>query len=157
MTTCLPFSRCAGLCTRSSWRPRRCARTPGLFAIIAMISSNQCMRGRCCSVVHVWLSVPVLLLILQTLIEGYRLGDPLKDGTTLGPLALPQAPAFLHNQVLDAVAKVRLKYEGGSGVALCALVPFCLPSPVPVLHTSGTLAIVSVSCMCGCAGMFSCI
>jgi acyl-CoA reductase-like NAD-dependent aldehyde dehydrogenase len=47
-------------------------------------------------------------------IEAYKLGNPLAEGTSLGPVALPQAPAFLHDQVKEAVALGARLLTGGA-------------------------------------------
>lgn len=37
------------------------------------------------------------------LVNAYKLGDPFKEETTMGPLTLPQAPEILKNQIEDAI------------------------------------------------------
>jgi len=37
------------------------------------------------------------------LLQSYKLGDPFVEGTTLGPMAQPDAPEFIHRQVQSAV------------------------------------------------------
>ena len=46
--------------------------------------------------------------------RDYVLGDPLDAATTMGPMALPQAPAFLLKQVAEAVAAGATLHCGGS-------------------------------------------
>ena len=49
----------------------------------------------------------------KALIERYSLGDPLAKATSLGPMALPTATAFLKGQVEDAVRKGARVLTGG--------------------------------------------
>ena len=48
------------------------------------------------------------------LTKGYVMGDPMSATTTLGPMATPDAPAFLAEQVEDAVSKGARLLTGGS-------------------------------------------
>ena len=53
----------------------------------------------------------------RELIEAYTLGDPLDPDTTMGPLASPTAPAFLQDQVDDALARGSRLVAGGKLLA----------------------------------------
>ncbi len=48
------------------------------------------------------------------MVKGYKLGDPLVKGTSMGPIALPQTPAFLASVVSDASAKGAKVLVGGA-------------------------------------------
>jgi len=48
------------------------------------------------------------------LVRAYKLGNPLDEATTLGPMALREAPAFLEGQVTDATRKGARLLCGGS-------------------------------------------
>ena len=52
------------------------------------------------------------------LVRAYRLGDPTDPATTMGPLAQPGSPEFLHGQVRDAVAKGARLLCGGEPTAV---------------------------------------
>jgi len=47
------------------------------------------------------------------LLAEYRLGDPLLESTTMGPLASRAAPAFLQRQVDDATSRGARLLVGG--------------------------------------------
>lgn len=47
------------------------------------------------------------------LVRAYRLGDPKDDATTMGPMATPEAPAFLAQQIAEARAKGGRVIGGG--------------------------------------------
>lgn len=62
----------------------------------------------CCAIERVYVHETVheeFVARALELVRAYRLGDPRDGATSLGPLALPSAPAFLRGQVLDATAK----------------------------------------------------
>jgi acyl-CoA reductase-like NAD-dependent aldehyde dehydrogenase len=61
----------------------------------------------CCAVERVYVHRSLYDRFLEAALEtmrGYVLGDPLADGTTLGPMAQPTQPAFIDAQVAQAVA-----------------------------------------------------
>ena len=51
---------------------------------------------------------------IVALAKGYVLGDPMAPATTLGPMATPDAPTFLADQVQEAVSKGARLLTGGS-------------------------------------------
>ena len=69
----------------------------------------------CCAVERVYVHRNVYEAFIEraeAIMRRYRLGDPLDEGTTMGPLASSQAPDFLDRQVADAVATGRTGYSG---------------------------------------------
>ncbi len=48
------------------------------------------------------------------LVKKYELGDPMEPSTTMGPMAQPNQPAFLHAQVEQAIAKGARVLHGGA-------------------------------------------
>jgi acyl-CoA reductase-like NAD-dependent aldehyde dehydrogenase len=59
----------------------------------------------CCAVERVYVEAPLYDRFVEAavaLARGYRMGDPLAEGTNLGPMALPGAPALLRAQVEEA-------------------------------------------------------
>lgn len=70
----------------------------------------------CCGIERVYVARPLYAKFLEAAkaaIEAYRIGDPMLDTTTLGPVALPQATSFLHDQVKEARAKGARVLTGG--------------------------------------------
>jgi acyl-CoA reductase-like NAD-dependent aldehyde dehydrogenase len=62
----------------------------------------------CCAVERVYVHESVLAAFLEkakSALKQYRMGDPLDERTTLGPLARSEAVGFLEKQVEDAVAR----------------------------------------------------
>ncbi len=51
-------------------------------------------------------------------VQAYRLGDPLDEATTMGPLAQPEAPAFLAGQVEEAGRRGAQVLIGGEPLAV---------------------------------------
>lgn len=51
------------------------------------------------------------------LVQAYKLGNPLDEATTMGPLALPSAPGMLAAQVVDATTKGARLLCGGEATA----------------------------------------
>eukprot|EP01126_Amoeba_proteus_P040537 TRINITY_DN4327_c0_g1_i3.p1 TRINITY_DN4327_c0_g1~~TRINITY_DN4327_c0_g1_i3.p1 ORF type:complete len:479 (+),score=74.83 TRINITY_DN4327_c0_g1_i3:102-1538(+) len=50
------------------------------------------------------------------IVKAYSLGDPMSAETTLGPMALPTAPAFLQHQVSEALSKGASLLTGGQPI-----------------------------------------
>ncbi len=71
----------------------------------------------CCGIERVYVEAPVYDRVVEGIVEktrGYVLGDPTAEGTTIGPLAQPGAPAFLEGQVADAKQRgARILVGGG--------------------------------------------
>src|SRR5262249_2086064 len=74
----------------------------------------------CCAVERVYAHRAVhddLVRRMRGHLEAYRLGDPLDEATTLGPLASPQALDVLEAQVADAVGRGARLVLGGRRLA----------------------------------------
>lgn len=72
----------------------------------------------CCGVERIYVHDSKYDQFVETakgLFESYTLGDPFDSATSLGPMALPAAPAFLDSHVKDAVAK-GAKQLTGNGI-----------------------------------------
>jgi len=62
----------------------------------------------CCAIERIYVHRSVyseFLNLALPLVKAYNLGDPLHSSTTLGPMAQPDAPKFLSEQITDAVQK----------------------------------------------------
>jgi len=71
----------------------------------------------CCAIERVYVHRDLYQPFLEkaaSLVAEYRLGDPLEDATTMGPLASAKAPAFLQDQVDDAVDRGARLLIGGT-------------------------------------------
>lgn len=74
----------------------------------------------CCAVERVYVHRSVhdeFVDRVRTVLEGYRMGDPLDEQTTLGPLAIRAALPVLERQVEDAVAQGARLVLGGRRAA----------------------------------------
>lgn len=74
----------------------------------------------CCAVERVYVHRSVhdeFVDRARRVLEGYRMGDPLDEATTLGPLAIRASLSFLERQVEDAVAQGAHLLLGGERVA----------------------------------------
>ncbi|NOY42257.1 MAG: aldehyde dehydrogenase family protein [Planctomycetes bacterium] len=70
----------------------------------------------CCAIERVYVHQDVYNAFLekaQKALMAYQLGDPLDESTTMGPLASRSAPAFLQQQVDEAVARGARLLLGG--------------------------------------------
>lgn len=70
----------------------------------------------CCAVERVYVHqdlYPQFLERAAAVLSEYRLGNPLEDGITMGPLASRSAPKFLQGQVEDAVRRGARLLVGG--------------------------------------------
>lgn len=71
----------------------------------------------CCAIERVYVHEDVHEEFMAAALEevrAYRLGDPMDEATTMGPLALPSAPSFLQAQVDDAISKGARLLCGGT-------------------------------------------
>lgn len=71
----------------------------------------------CCSVERIYVEAPLYDRFLEAAVafaEGYKLGDPKVEGTTMGPMAQPNAPEFLKSQVEEAEAQHARVLTGGA-------------------------------------------
>lgn len=69
----------------------------------AMYNSGQC----CCGIERIYVAQPLFDQFVEkavALVRDYRLGDPLDQNTTLGPMAQVRFANLIRNQVSDAVA-----------------------------------------------------
>eukprot|EP00301_Raphidiophrys_heterophryoidea_P001349 c10656_g1_i2.p1 GENE.c10656_g1_i2~~c10656_g1_i2.p1 ORF type:complete len:402 (-),score=105.15 c10656_g1_i2:164-1369(-) len=70
----------------------------------------------CCAVERVYVHHSLYSRFIErakALIEEYAIGDPLQSSTSMGPMALPTAPAFLQAQVQNAIAQGAKLITGG--------------------------------------------
>ncbi|MBX3178485.1 MAG: aldehyde dehydrogenase family protein [Candidatus Hydrogenedentes bacterium] len=61
----------------------------------------------CCAIERIYVEAPVYDRFVESYaaaVRAYVVGDPMAEGTTIGPLASKGAPAFLTQQVTEAVA-----------------------------------------------------
>ncbi|MEE4189168.1 MAG: aldehyde dehydrogenase family protein, partial [Roseobacter sp.] len=68
----------------------------------AMFNSGQC----CCGIERIYLHEDIYDAFLEkavTIVEGYKLGDPLDPETTLGPMAQPRFADLVRAQTAEAV------------------------------------------------------
>lgn len=89
-----------------------------LAATVAGVVDGACYNAgqSCCAVERVYVHESVhdeFLERAEPLIAAYRTGDPLDEGTTLGPLASASALPFLEGQVGEAVAAGARLVHGG--------------------------------------------
>eukprot|EP00008_Paramoeba_atlantica_P005143 CAMPEP_0201484032 /NCGR_PEP_ID=MMETSP0151_2-20130828/8215_1 /ASSEMBLY_ACC=CAM_ASM_000257 /TAXON_ID=200890 /ORGANISM="Paramoeba atlantica, Strain 621/1 / CCAP 1560/9" /LENGTH=475 /DNA_ID=CAMNT_0047867479 /DNA_START=84 /DNA_END=1511 /DNA_ORIENTATION=+ len=71
----------------------------------------------CCGIERVYCHKDVYEKFLELalpIVQGYKLGDPMSKETTMGPMAQPNAPGFLQEQVSRAVEKGARLLCGGS-------------------------------------------
>lgn len=86
---------------------------------VAGVVDGACYNAgqSCCSVERVYVHesiYPQFLERAQVLVNAYRLGDPLDEATTMGPLASASKPAFLTSHVEEAVERGARVLAGGS-------------------------------------------
>jgi acyl-CoA reductase-like NAD-dependent aldehyde dehydrogenase len=70
----------------------------------------------CCAIERVYVHQDLYERFLEralSVLNEYRLGDPLEESTTMGPLASREAPKFLRSQVEDATARGARVLAGG--------------------------------------------
>lgn len=76
------------------------------FAVENLVDGAFYNAGQsCCGVERIYVHRGLYDRFVEAavrLVGSYRLGDPLEESTTLGPMAQPEAPAFLEAQVEDA-------------------------------------------------------
>jgi acyl-CoA reductase-like NAD-dependent aldehyde dehydrogenase len=87
------------------------------FAVEQIIDGACYNAGQsCCAVERVYVHQARYREFLdraKSLLKQYRLGDPLDEKTTMGPLASREAPRFLESQVNDAVRRGARLLLGG--------------------------------------------
>jgi len=86
-----------------------CADAPFDFAVANCVDGAFFNAGQsCCAIERIYVDRAIYDRFVEAfaaLVRQYVPGDPLDDATTLGPLASPRAPAFLAEQVADAVRR----------------------------------------------------
>ncbi len=87
-----------------------CADAPFAFAVANTADGALYNAGQsCCAVERIYVEQAIYDKFLEAYVAETRayavLGDPLSEKTTLGPMATKSAPAFLAEQVRDAVAR----------------------------------------------------
>jgi len=98
--------------------PAYVAEDADLAFVVPEIVDGACYNAgqSCCAIERAYVHksrYDEFLERARAVLEGYVLGDPLDERTTLGPLADACAPAFLAAQVSDALAHgARLLYGG---------------------------------------------
>jgi acyl-CoA reductase-like NAD-dependent aldehyde dehydrogenase len=74
----------------------------------------------CCSVERIYVHERIYARFVEVFVataKGYKLGDPLDEGTYFGPLARAPQLAVLERQVADAVSKGATLLTGGTRIA----------------------------------------
>jgi len=91
------------------------------FAVANVVDGACYNAGQsCCAVERVYVHRSVhdeFVDRARRVLEAYRMGDPLDESTTLGPLAIRASLSFLERQVEDAVAQGAHLLLGGERVA----------------------------------------
>jgi acyl-CoA reductase-like NAD-dependent aldehyde dehydrogenase len=98
--------------------PGYVAADADLAQAVAGLVDGACYNAgqSCCGIERVYVHRSLYAEFIErakVLIEEYRLGDPLDPATTMGPLASPSAPAFLHHQVEEALGRGATLVSGG--------------------------------------------
>lgn len=98
--------------------PAYVAADAELESAVANIVDGACYNAgqSCCGIERVYVHeslVEEFLARARQHLEEYRLGDPLEESTTMGPLASRSAVAFLQGQVEDAVGRGATLLLGG--------------------------------------------
>jgi acyl-CoA reductase-like NAD-dependent aldehyde dehydrogenase len=90
------------------------------FAVENIIDGACYNAGQsCCAVERVYVQrrrYDEFLERAKALLERYRIGDPIEEGTTLGPLAIRASLDFLEGQVADALRRGAKLLLGGKRV-----------------------------------------
>ncbi len=71
----------------------------------------------CCGIERVYVEAPVYERFLEASkawVEKLALGNPMDEGTSMGPMAQPNAPGFLHEQVQQAQSAGARVLSGGA-------------------------------------------
>ena len=102
--------------------PAYVARDANLeFAATNLVDGACYNAGQsCCAIERVYVHQDLYEPFLEraaTLLTEYRLGNPLDDSTTMGPLASREAPKFLQKQVEDATSRGARLLVGGHAPA----------------------------------------
>jgi acyl-CoA reductase-like NAD-dependent aldehyde dehydrogenase len=91
------------------------------FAVTNLVDGACYNAGQsCCAIERVYVHQDLYEPFLEraaAILAEYRLGNPLEEGTTLGPLASRDAPRFLAQQVADAMSRGARLLAGGHAPA----------------------------------------
>ena len=98
--------------------PAYIAADADLEFAVANIVDGACYNAgqSCCAIERVYVHKNLYESFLEraaSLLADYRLGDPLKETTTMGPLASGGAPKFLQQQIDDATGRGARLLAGG--------------------------------------------
>lgn len=84
-----------------------CADAPFDFAVESCVDGAFYNAGQsCCAIERVYVDQSIYDNFVEAYaakVREYRLGDPMAEGTTIGPLASKAAPDFISGQVADAI------------------------------------------------------
>jgi acyl-CoA reductase-like NAD-dependent aldehyde dehydrogenase len=90
---------------------------PFEFAVANVVEGGLYNAGQsCCAVERVYVARSLFPRFVEAAVEAVRSwvpGDPTELSTTLGPMALPEAPAFLTGQVAEAKSRGARVLTGG--------------------------------------------
>ena len=94
------------------------AEDADLESAVANVVDGACYNAgqSCCGIERVYVHESLLDEFLErarSTLEGYQMGDPLDESTTMGPLASRSAVTFLQGQVEDAVSRGASLLSGG--------------------------------------------
>ncbi len=88
------------------------------FAVDNIVDGAMYNAGQsCCAIERVYVHASKYDEFIEkaaALISSYKMGDPMDEATTLGPLALPDSTLFLKDQVDDALSNGAEVVVGGS-------------------------------------------
>lgn len=85
-----------------------CADAPFDFTVANCVDGSFYNAGQsCCAVERIYVEKPIYKDFVEAFVEltrKYKLGDPMQEETTLGPLAVSSARDFLKKQIEEAVS-----------------------------------------------------
>ncbi len=114
------------------------------FAVPNVVEGAFYNAGQsCCGVKRIYAHARIHDAFLEAALAAartWRPGDPAADGTTLGPLATPEAPAELEAQVTDARARGARVLCGGERATVGGKGRFFLPTLVADVPADAPLA-----------------
>jgi acyl-CoA reductase-like NAD-dependent aldehyde dehydrogenase len=92
------------------------------YSVAEVIDGGFYNTGQsCCAVERVYVEAPIYSKFVEAAVElvrKYRIGDPLLEETTIGPMAQPNAPKTLSDQVSDATKRGARLLIGGKSTSI---------------------------------------